>query len=86
MKSNPRNAERHEDPLERQAPLSWRAEELDRLRERVRELVAAGHPRSVASVAAFNELTARRALERAKAGVADSIESAGPPEPTAPAE
>lgn len=53
-------------PIELTAPLSWRAEELEQLRRRMRELVASGYPRSVASQAAFSELVTRRAVERAR--------------------
>jgi hypothetical protein len=53
-------------PEEFFAPLTWRPEELEQLRARVRELMGQGHPRSVASQAAFAELVSQRALERAR--------------------
>jgi hypothetical protein len=53
-------------PVELDAPVEWRTDELEALRQRVRALTAQGYPRSTASVAAFHELVARRALERAR--------------------
>lgn len=77
----------HPDPrgatelIELLAPLEWRPEELEQLRTRVRELVTSGHPRSVASQAAFGELVARRAIERARAEASGSIVPDGLPQP-----
>jgi hypothetical protein len=56
-------------------PLSWSAEELERLRQRVRELMAGGLRRGEASAVAFGELVTRRALERAQADAAPPADS-----------
>jgi hypothetical protein len=54
------------DPIELTAPLNWHPEELEWLRVRVRTLLRKGMRRSDASVAAFKELTERRATDRAR--------------------
>ncbi len=68
-------------PPELYAPLSWRPAELATLAARVRGLVAAGHPRSVASQVAFGELTTNRAIERARAEATVPIGTDGLPQP-----
>jgi hypothetical protein len=67
-------------PEELFAPLEWRVEELDRLRLRVRELMLTGLRRSEASQVAFAELTANRALERART---EAAQAPAPPESAA---
>lgn len=53
-------------PIELTAPLEWHPDELDRLRQRVQELMLTGLRRSEASQAAFAELVTNRALARAR--------------------
>lgn len=60
-------------PTELQAPL-WSATELEAMGQRVRALMARGHPRSVASQIAFGELTTNRALERAERATREAPE------------
>ena len=57
-------------------PVTWAAAELERMRARVKELVAQGHPRSVASQVAFAELVTARALARGLAAAAETPEPA----------
>ena len=66
------------DPPDLQAPLTWTADEIEGMRLRVRELMAQGRPRSVASQVAFGELCTRRAVHRAQDTA--RIEPEPPPE------
>jgi hypothetical protein len=64
-------------PEECFAPIEWRGDELERLRVRVRELLAGGLRRSEASQVAFSELVTARAIQRAQA---DANQAPEPPE------